>query len=161
MFIDPRMFDFDDRQKLLPDHGSPRARESNVDEVNENPVSSAEIGLGTTECRELVMLETTRGELDSKPYLTHVPRSYIGELIIFRWLEDLVSKAGFAQAVDAITYYASINWISEPVVRSLREYLSGFSEPVDESRQITLEDHVRSLLYIARLASLTNNTRSD
>lgn len=147
-----------DRQKLLPDQGSRRDTESNAEEINERPFSSAEIGLGTTECRELVMLETTRDELDSKPYLTHVPRSYIGELIIFRWLEDLVSKAGYAQAVDAITYYASINWISTPVARLLREYLTGVTEPVDESRQITLEDHVRSLLYIARLASLSNNT---
>ncbi|WP_458186855.1 FlaD/FlaE family flagellar protein [Haladaptatus sp. NG-WS-4] len=86
------------------------------------------------------------------------PNRYGAEVVVFEWLDFLVEKAGFENTGNALAYYEEIDWLSEDAYESLRAYMFGFSEsdrfgetgPAD----LDTSDHVVSLVYIARLASL-------
>jgi len=116
-----------------------------------------------SERNELVRLQSqfsARGVLPEKPYLDALPNQYSTEVVVFEWLDFLINKAGFENTGNALEYYEEVDWITESVRESLREYMRGFSEvesfdpdkpgPAD----LDVDDHVLSLVYIARLASV-------
>lgn len=105
--------------------------------------------------RELAMLQrTTRGM--TRPYLEFVPDTYEAEMTIMDWLDPVVASAGLQGTIKAIGYYRSIGWVSDDAEETLGEYARLVAEPELQSqeRKLDLEDHRRSLQYIARLATM-------
>lgn len=107
--------------------------------------------------RELLLLEEAAPEeLHQKPYLTALPGSYAAEVLTFEWLEYLIAKVGYSRAAAALSYYASIGWLSDDAERGLREYLRGIGGPEEGAvGRLTMDDHLLGLVYVARLASMT------
>jgi flagellar protein FlaE len=112
---------------------------------------------------ELVRLQSqfsAVGALPEKPYLERLPDRYGAEVVVFEWLDFLINKAGFENTGNALEYYAEVGWMTETVREDLREYMRGFSEveSFDPDRpgpaDLDVDDHVLSLVYIARLASV-------
>ncbi|WP_132058098.1 FlaD/FlaE family flagellar protein [Halorussus amylolyticus] len=112
---------------------------------------------------ELVRLQSqfsAVGALPEKPYLDGLPDRYGAEVVVFEWLDFLINKAGFENTGNALQYYEDVGWITETTRERLREYMRGFSEveSFDPDRpgpaDLDMDDHVLSLVYIARLASV-------
>ncbi|WP_158055256.1 FlaD/FlaE family flagellar protein [Halorussus halophilus] len=112
---------------------------------------------------ELLRLQTqisASGALPDKPYLDGLPDEYGAEVVVFEWLDFLINKAGFENTGNALSYYEDVDWITEQTRQDLRDYMRGFSEvqsfdpdkpgPAD----LDMDDHVLSLVYIARLSSV-------
>jgi flagellar protein FlaE len=91
----------------------------------------------------------------TKPYLDSLPQKYAAERVIFDWLEFLVLKAGFKRAMDALRYYRTIDWITDDVEAALQDYLVGFTDEGRGAHDLDVDDHQLSLLYVARLASMS------
>jgi archaellum component FlaD/FlaE len=104
--------------------------------------------------RTLQLIEDTLEHL-SAPYLTALPDTYRGELLVLEWLELLVTTAGRGEAIEGLAYYASVYWITDDVESELREYLRGVDARPEEHRSLDQDDHATSLVYIARLASMS------
>ncbi|WP_276280488.1 FlaD/FlaE family flagellar protein [Halorussus caseinilyticus] len=116
-----------------------------------------------TERNELVQLQSqfsAAGALPERPYLDRLPDQYSTEVVVFEWLDFLINKAGFENTGNALQYYEEVGWITERVREELREYMRGFSEveSFDPDKPgpaaLDVDDHVLSLVYIARLASV-------
>lgn len=117
--------------------------------------SGAEEVLESGQYRELFLLQTAMadGTLE-KPYLTAIPDAYAAEIMVFEWLEFLLAKAGFKRTLDVLRYYAAIDWLAPEMVDQLRDYLTGLDEASGESSDLNRSDHMLSLVYIARIASM-------
>ena len=155
MSIKPADYDLRELRRMAAEDESPL----------DLPVSESE---GTTEDllrlgqrEELLKLQTkllASGGLPKKPYLTGLPSRYGAEVIVFEWLDFLIEKAGFEHTGNALSYYADVDWVSDDAYESLKSYMYGFSEAdrfgTDGPEPLDTSDHVLSLIYIARLASL-------
>ena len=116
--------------------------------------AAADEALRSKQYRELFLLQQTAGGTGpERPYLESLPRSYPAEMVVFEWLEYLVDRVGFRRCMDALRYYRSIEWITEPVERDLREYLTSFDD-TGAAGELDRSDHLLSLVYVARLASM-------
>jgi archaellum component FlaD/FlaE len=123
--------------------------------VRERPRSRPGKALRENQLEQLLVHETAAsGEL-SKPYLTSHPNAYAAERLIFDWLEFLVLKGGYKRTMDALRYYHTVGWLTDDVEVELRDYLVGFSGEVSDTETYDVADHHLSLVYIARLASMT------
>lgn len=95
------------------------------------------------------------GSLDErqKPYLSRLPDDERGRHVVREWLQGLVDQAGSGAAVEALSYYESLGWLSEASREHLEEFTGGLTaaEPPD-TRSLDVDDHRESLLYVARLA---------
>ena len=108
-----------------------------------------------TQLEELFMHQSAGADgAMQKPYLGQLPNEYAAERVVFDWLEFLVLKAGFKRTREALRQYRLVDWITEGVEADLREYLVGFSADIDDTRELDVEDHQLSLVYVARLASM-------
>lgn len=105
--------------------------------------------------RELFRLQSAASEDElEKPYLETVPESYASETTVFEWLEFLVEKAGFKGALEAFQFYRTLNWITKDVEVELRDYVTGLTDRETNPTELDRSDHMLSLVYIARLASM-------
>lgn len=102
--------------------------------------------------RELAPLGVGAGDLQ-KPYLPALPEAYVGEQFVFEWLEFLQGTAGYQGAAEALSYYESIGWITPTVASQLQDYMLGV-EGGAGSEELDIDDHLLSLAYIAKLASM-------
>jgi len=151
----------DGRRERRPrrDAGS-RARPDDVGrfqfdpDVRERSWSHPGKALRENQLEHLLIHETAAGEL-SKPYLTSLPDAYAAERLLFDWLEFLVLKGGFKRTMDALRYYQTVGWLTPDVEADLRDYLVGFSGDVSDTDAYDVDDHHLSLVYIARLSSMT------
>jgi flagellar protein FlaE len=105
--------------------------------------------------RELLRLDAATGEME-RPYLPRLPEALAAEHAVFEWLDFLTRKAGFKRALRALEYYRSIGWIGEAAEDRLREYLVGMDvdRPRGEEGRLAVDDHLLSLVYVGRLASM-------
>lgn len=105
--------------------------------------------------RELLRLDAAVGDVE-RPYLPRVPDALAAEYTVFEWLDFLARKAGFKRALRALEYYRSVGWIGEAAEERLREYLVGMDveRPRGAQEGLTVEDHLLSLVYVGRLASM-------
>lgn len=142
---------------------SPRGTDGEADEdalpVQLTPRDVLRLG----QQRELLLQETMNlaaGQPTTKPYLEDLPDRYAAEVTVFEWLDVLINKAGFRNTGEALSFYVSVGWITEDVRERLRAYMHGFSQveafdPDDPGPlELGIEDHVLSLVYIARLAGM-------
>jgi archaellum component FlaD/FlaE len=135
---------------------SPREREERP-RGNPRPAQgAASDALRTNQLEQLFLHQSAMASAEmTKPYLTTLPQKYAAERVVFDWLEFLVLKAGFKRTMDAIRYYRTIDWITEDVAASLQDYLIGFSDGGSDTQDLDVDDHQLSLVYVARLASLS------
>jgi flagellar protein FlaE len=173
MSINPRDYDLDELRKMARERGG----EAGSEEVDERDIGlggevpSADEGGGGGSgggpsgspgvdnsfraglYRELLPLEA--GNDTSKPYLDSLPEHYAGENLIFEWLEFLLLHAGYQGALEALDYYESVGWITEECESTLNEYMLGLGEqPSSDGSDLDMDDHLLSLVYIAKLASM-------
>jgi flagellar protein FlaE len=105
--------------------------------------------------RELMPLEAGVAGGLTKPYLGHLPDTYAGELLVFEWLEFLLSNAGYRGVQDALGYYESIGWLTDDAESDLSDYLLGIEgEAAADGGDLDVDDHMMSLVYIAKLVSM-------
>lgn len=102
--------------------------------------------------------EETADAADAKPYLTALPDTYVGDLIVIEWMEYLVENADVADAARAVRYYERIDWVASDVARTLEAYLVGFGRvSIAEAdrpgaMELSLSHHVQSLDYVQLLS---------
>ncbi|RDI70771.1 FlaD/FlaE family flagellar protein [Halopelagius longus] len=125
-------------------------------EVHERPRGRAGEVLRQNQLEQLLVHETAAaGDSLEKPYLRTLPNEYAAERVVFDWLEFMVLKGGFKRTMDALRYYLTVDWITEDVETELHDYLIGFSGNVADTTEFDVDDHHLSLLYVARLTSMT------
>ena len=124
-------------------------------EVRERSRSQPGAALRRTQLEQLLIHETAASDGLSKPYLTALPSAYAAERLLFDWLEFLVLKGGFKRTMDALRYYNTVGWVTDEVEADLRDYLVGFSGEVSDTDAFDVDDHHLSLVYVARLSSMT------
>lgn len=147
MSIDPREYDLGELQGADVD-GFEFPENGHVSR-------SADDVLRAGHYRELLLLQSRAGAGDlEKPYLDSLPGTVEAEGTAFEWLEFLVETGGFKRACEAIRQYRTLGWLTEPVERGLRDYLSGIPEaPSNETRAFESTDHLLSLIYVGRLGT--------
>jgi flagellar protein FlaD len=88
--------------------------------------------------------------------LESLPEDTISTMLVFKWLEFLVSRVGSNNLIDILDYYHNLGWISDSVVNRLAKASKNMKYFNEEFRKSTgkmiPEDHVVSLLYIEKLA---------
>ena len=102
---------------------------------------------------------TWTGSLDErqKPYLRAIPDDEEGRVIAREWVEGLVNRAGSDAAVEALSYYESLGWITEAVREELEGYLLAVGYRSGGSLgDLTRADHVESLARTSQLAKLAD-----
>ncbi|WP_372911493.1 FlaD/FlaE family flagellar protein [Salinigranum sp.] len=134
-----------------------RSRARSPDRGNPGPTRGvAADALRSNQLEQLFLHQSAMvAEEMTKPYLDSLPQKYAAERVIFDWLEFLVLKGGFKRTMDALRYYRTIQWITPDVEDALQDYLVGFTEDGQGSHDLDVDDHQLSLLYVARLASMS------
>ncbi|WP_396612964.1 FlaD/FlaE family flagellar protein [Haloferax sp. S1W] len=165
MYLDPDDYDAHELRRIARDtHRSRNGNENRLDSRSpfrfDNPLfdrsrKPASEALRSSQLEQL-LLHQSRSEDDSvtKPYLRSLPDKYGAERVVFDWLEFLVLKGGFKRAMDALQYYQTVGWLTPDVEEKLRDYLLGFSADVEDPTELDVDDHLLSLVYVARLASM-------
>jgi flagellar protein FlaD len=86
--------------------------------------------------------------------LTKIPETPRETVILLKWLEFLLTKAGYDGLEEVLGYYADIGWISEEVMFRMIKYARGIKTPQMPEREdglMTTQDHIISLLFIEAL----------
>lgn len=164
MTINPRDYDLDELRKMArqreshgngvsdDDRPNPTDLDIGLDEADEEVLAGSSFRSGLY--REL--LPFLSGESQEKPYLATLPETYAAEFVIFEWLEFLLMHSGYQGADEALDYYESINWITEAVQNDLSDYLLGIDESAtNDDNDLSVDDHMLSLVYIAKLTAMT------
>ena len=164
MTINPRDYDLEELRKMARDR-EPGAVPDEERVPNSDPNlewgevdgegTVADEGFRARLYRELMPLMAGSDDA-SKPYLATLPETQAAEFMLFEWLEFLLLHGGFRGAQEALDYYESIDWITDDVESDLNDYLLGIEDAgASEGSQLDVDDHLLSLVYIARLASMT------
>jgi|GEM_PF-1295670 flagellar protein FlaE/flagellar protein FlaC len=94
----------------------------------------------------------------SGPYLTEIKKDYISDIIALKWMDYLVNTFGIKRMAEILDFYSDIGWIGKNVKELLTNYSRGYilkeSHLVDEPNPPTLKDHVKSLVFIAKLSGV-------
>jgi flagellar protein FlaE len=158
MSINPRDYDLDELRKMARERGGSTNGEGDADigisamPTDEGLAAGNSFRAGLY--RELLPLQAGADDAE-KPYLTSLPEEYVGEHLIFEWLEFLLLHAGYQGATSALDYYASVGWLTEDVESGLQDYLLGIDDAgANEGNALEIDDHMLSLVYIAKLASM-------
>jgi flagellar protein FlaE len=162
MSINPRDYDLDELRKMArkrggQTNGGGEAEEPDIGLGSVGPTESEVTAGGSFReglYRELLPLEAGSGET-TKPYLTGLPENYAGENLVFEWLEFLLLHAGYQGAAEALDYYESIGWVTDDAEATLHDYLLGLDgEGANDGNSLDVDDHLLSLVYIAKLSSM-------
>jgi flagellar protein FlaE len=164
MTINPRDYDLDELRKMARQRGErngglgddeempdPANLEMGLEEGEEDVVAGSSFRSGLY--REL--LPFLSGADHEKPYLDALPETYAAEFVVFEWLEFLLMHSGYQGADEALAYYESIDWLTEDVQSDLSDYLLGIDESAtDDGNDLSVDDHMLSLVYIAKLTAM-------
>lgn len=156
MSMDPSDYDLDELRKMARKRGSGGNGEADEPDLGLSSVREESGGPDSFRAglyRELLPLEA--GGDAEKPYLTSLPEENAGERLVFEWLEFLLGHAGHQGAREAISYYESVGWITENCESELKDYMLGLDEgATSDPHDLDVDDHLLSLVYIAKLASM-------
>ena len=103
--------------------------------------------------RELLARELELAGDPDPPYLTRLPRTYVGTTTVLDWVDFLVRKAGPTGAREALAFYERQGWLADPAASSVRSHVDAVGGG-DDDAELSASDHQLSLLYVARLAAL-------
>lgn len=114
-------------------------------------------GVPKAQLKELVLLEAGTDPEDlERPYLEGLPDKYAARLTLFEWLQFALERGGTEHTLDAIEYYRDIGWVDADAADSLRDHVRVFQDGADGAGEpFDTADHLVSLVYVARLASMT------
>jgi flagellar protein FlaE len=136
-----------------------RAHERDIEELRKDLAAAAEEseGVPKAQLKELILLEAGTDPEDlERPYLETIPGQYAARLTLFEWLQFVLDRGGLQQTLDVIEYYVDIGWISSEAAESLEDHVRVFQEAAgDGEGSLETADHLVSLVYVARLASMT------
>lgn len=127
-----------------------KERLSDGEQATEESVRSGQL-------KQLLFMESSAGDGGvERPYLAAMPGNYAAEITLFEWLDFLLERGGVRRSLEAVGYYESIGWLGERAAEELRDHIRGFAGPADEDSHgdFEMDDHVLSLVYIGRLASM-------
>jgi flagellar protein FlaE len=159
MSLNPREYDLEELRKMARERGGPTAEGDGDADIGLSAVPTEEgVAAGSSFrsglYRELLPLQAGADD-DEKPYLTTLPEEYVGEHLIFEWLEFLLLHTGYQGATEALSFYESVGWITETVEDDLGDYLLGMDDQAaTEENDLDIDDHLLSLVYVAKLASM-------
>lgn len=159
MSINPRNYDLDELRRMARERGGPAADGDGDADIGLSAVPTDEgIAAGNSFraglYRELMPLQAGADDAE-KPYLTGLPEAYVGEHLIFEWLEFLLLHSGYQGASEALSFYEAVGWITEGVEDDLGDYLLGIDDQAaTEDNDLDIDDHMLSLVYVAKLASM-------
>lgn len=152
MSINPRDYDLAELRKLARKRGGPAEGD---EDIGLSAVAADESFAAGNSFRAGLYRELLPLEADEKPYLAGLPEEYVGEHLVFEWLEFLLLHAGYQGATDALSYYESVGWITEDVEGDLGDYLLGIDDHGAPGQDdLDIDDHMLSLVYVAKLASM-------
>ncbi|MFB6162684.1 MAG: FlaD/FlaE family flagellar protein [Halococcoides sp.] len=157
MPINPRDYDLDHLREMAggPDGDrpgdGPDRRSRSGDPLESIPDAPDGDSFRSSLYRELMPITQKDAE---KPYLTTMPEVQAAEFLIFEWLEYLLLHGGYRGAMEALTYYEDIEWITPPARSDLGEYLMGVEDPAHEGDGLDVDDHLLSLVYIVKLDAM-------
>lgn len=131
-----------------------------VIETSEHALSNKEDILiensGVPTMEEVITMQTDLTPVQKTYKLESLPEDTISTMLVFKWIEFLVSRVGPNNLIDILDYYHSLGWISDSVVNRLAKAsknMKYFNEEFRKSMgKMIPEDHVVSLLYIEKLA---------
>jgi flagellar protein FlaE len=156
--MNPRDYDIGELRKLAREGGEAANGENDAD-IGLSAVPTGE-GLSAGNSfraglsRELLPLQAGADDAE-KPYLEGLPEAYVGEHLVFEWLEFLLLHAGYQGATEALSYYESVGWLTEAAESDLQDYLLGMDDAgAAEASDLDIDDHMLSLVYVAKLASM-------
>ncbi|MFC6975737.1 FlaD/FlaE family flagellar protein [Halomicroarcula sp. GCM10025709] len=165
MTINPRDYDLDELRELARKRGD---QDGGIgDEEVPDPSTLADIGLDEGDGESVTgdsfrsglyreLLPFLGGDELEKPYLESLPETYAAEFVVFEWLEFLLLHAGYQGTDSALSYYESVDWITDDVASDLSDYLLGIEESAaTEDGDLDVDDHMLSLVYIAKLTAMT------
>ncbi|AOW80559.1 flagella E [Halodesulfurarchaeum formicicum] len=138
---------------------APSVREEDIQALRED-LAGADAGpaeFPEKRLKELLLLEGGADPADlERPYLERVPEQYAARLTVFEWLQFTLERAGSRQTLQALEYYGDIGWLGEGAAADLRDYVRVFEDggTGDGGHSLQTADHLVSLVYIARLASM-------
>ena len=172
MTINPKDYDLDELRKMARKRGSKRSVPDEEEAVPDpepdpepkpdlewEPLEDGEGSIGEDAFRARLYRElmplTAGSDEHSKPYLAALPETEAAEFLIFEWLEFLLLHGGFRGAQQALTYYESIEWITDDVSSQLGDYLLGIEDVgATDTTDLDVDDHLLSLVYVAKLSAM-------
>jgi flagellar protein FlaE len=156
--MNPRDYDLDELRKMARQHGGDNGtRDGDFDpEELDVAIGDDEVSAGSSYRASLYreLLPFLGSDGFEKPYLTDLPQNYAAEYVIFEWIEFLMMHSGYQGANEALDYYESIDWLTESVADQLGEYLRGIDESSAGDTELDVDDHLLSLLYVAKLHAM-------
>ena len=158
MTVNPRDYDLDELRKMARKHGGENGtRDADFDPDDlDVAIGDDEVTAGSSYRASLYreLLPFLGGDGLEKPYLSQLPQTYAAEYVVFEWLEFLLMHSGFQGASEALDYYASIDWLTEDAQSELEEYLRGIDDSTAGDTELDVDDHLLSLLYVAKLQAM-------
>lgn len=156
MPINPRDYDLNHLREMAdgPDDDRPveeAGRNGKPDPLDAMPDAPERESFRGSLYRELMPLDR---DDTSKPYLSGLPEVQSAEFLIFEWLEYLLLHGGYRGAMEALTYYDDVEWITADVRSELNEYLMGIDEPPHDGESLDVDDHLLSLVYVVKLSAM-------
>ncbi|MGM0398066.1 MAG: FlaD/FlaE family flagellar protein [Halobacteriota archaeon] len=156
MTINPGDYDPEDLRRAAREELDTRELEDLRSRISAADTESAAT-VKADQVKELVRIESGADPTTlERPYLTSIPDQYAGRLTLFEWLDFVLRRAGVRRTLEALEYYENIGWISGDVADELRDHVRAFRDVARDASATDLEttDHVLSLVYVARLASM-------
>lgn len=106
--------------------------------------------------REVLKQTPTRVAVKNNgPYLQYIRRDFVSDIIALKWMDYLVTTFGIKRMAEIIDFYVDVGWISKGVKELLVNYSRGYTlremAIVEEGNTPTLRDHIKSLIFIAKL----------
>lgn len=87
--------------------------------------------------------------------LEDIPDDPSSIIFTLKWLEYLSERVGYSNIPDTVEFYYNLGWLSDKAILKLLKYLKGIKIGDDEleehSGNLTIADHLVSLLFIERL----------
>ncbi len=157
MTANPREYDPEERRQTARE--KTRDRDQDIEELRRDLAAEAEEteGFPKAQLKELILLQSGTDPADlERPYLDTVPDQYASRITLFEWLQFALERVGSQKTLDALEYYVNIGWLSKSAASDLRDHVRVFQDATGEEGKRTFEtaDHLVSLVYIARLASM-------
>lgn len=144
MPVDP---DHDDLSRLR--HAAGGRSDSSFDWVDEPPDQT-----WRDTAYERLLAATATVTSDDESYLETVPRTPHAEQVLLDWCVHLVERLGGRGALMMVSYYRKIGWLGDDAHDTVHERIVSFSAPSEFEDAPTEEDHLKSLSFVIRLASM-------
>ncbi|GBE56932.1 archaeal flagella protein [archaeon BMS3Bbin16] len=98
------------------------------------------------------------------PILSEISDSPIDLFFILKWLDFMLKQGGYYTLLEALDFYVDVEWISQGVKELLVRHAKGIRNSTsdiaaDACGAMSFDDHMTSLIFISKLASVELNPR--